>query len=120
MEWFRLLTPYITLGVLVTTWVLGWLIRRLIADNLRLFADLKSELKEKIDERSTRLENRLDRVERDLEKLELSRLADQKYLYEQFVTKEGYYRTIARTESAIGRIFKQLNQIASGGNRVSS
>lgn len=120
MEWFRLLTPYITLGVLVTTWVLGWLIRRMIADNQNLFADLKSELKEKIDERSTLLEKRIDKVEHDLEKLELSRLADQKYLYEQFVTKEGYYRSIGRTESAIGRIFKQLNRMTSGGNKNNS
>ncbi len=111
MEWFRLLTPYITLGVLVTTWVLGWLIRRMIADNLRGFADLKNELKEKIDERSTLLERRIDKMERDLEKLELSRLADQKYLYEQFVTKDVHYRSLGRTESAIGRIFKQLDNM---------
>ena len=53
----------------------------------------------------------LTRLERDLEKLEASRLVDQKYLYEQFVSKEGFYRPVGRTESSIGRIFKLINEL---------
>jgi hypothetical protein len=56
----------------------------------------------------------MDKLEHDLEKLESSRLADQKYLYEQFVSKEGFYRTVGKTESSIGRIFKLIHQL----NRV--
>ena len=53
----------------------------------------------------------MDKLERDLEKLEASRLVDQKYLYEQFVSKEGFYRTVGKTESSIGRIFKLINEL---------
>ncbi len=104
-------TPYVTLVLMVGVWIIGWLVKRLIAESSQHFADLKKELKDKIDQRSGQLEKRMDKLERDLEKLETSRLADQKYLYEQFVPKEGFYRTVGKTESAIGRIFKLINQL---------
>lgn len=111
LEIFRAVTPFITLLLMIGVWVIGWLVRRLIADNHRHFSDLKKELKHKIDQRSWELEKRMDKLERDLEKLEASRLADQKYLYEQFVSKEGFYRTVGKTESSIGRIFKLINEL---------
>ena len=111
LELFRTLTPFITLLLMVGVWVIGWLVRRLIADSSQHFSDLKKELKHKIDQRSWELEKRIDKLERDLQKLEASRLADQKYLYEQFVPKEGFYRSISKTESAIGRIFKLINEL---------
>ncbi|MDH5762746.1 MAG: hypothetical protein OEZ51_07185 [Nitrospinota bacterium] len=111
VELFRTVTPFITFFLLIGVWVIGWLIRRLIADNSQHFADLKKELKHKIDQRSWELEKRIDKLERDLEKLEASRLADQKYLYEQFVPKENFYRSLGKTESAIGRIFKLIHQL---------
>ena len=111
LELFRTLTPFITLLLMVGVWVIGWLVRRLIADSSQHFSDLKKELKHKIDQRSWELEKRIDKLERDLQKLEASRLADQKYLYEQFVPKEGFYRSISKTESAIGRIFKLIHQL---------
>ena len=111
VELYRAITPYLTLLLMVGVWVTGWLIRRLITENSQHFADLKKELKHKIDQRSWELEKRMDKLERDLEKLEASRLADQKYLYEQFVPKEGFYRSIGKTESSIGRIFKLIHQL---------
>jgi len=111
LEIFRTVTPFITLLLMIGVWVISWLVRRLIADSSQHFSDLKKELKHKIDQRSWELEKRMDKLERDLEKLEASRLADQKYLYEQFVSKEGFYRTVGKTESSIGRIFKLIHQL---------
>lgn len=107
----RAVTPYVTLVLMVGVWIIGWLVKRLIAESAQHFADLKKELKDKIDQRSGQLEKRMDKLERDLQKLETSRLADQKYLYEQFVPKEGFYRAVGKTESSIGRIFKLINQL---------
>lgn len=114
---FQLITPYITLLLMVGVWVIGWLIKKLIAENGRHFAELKTELKAKIDEQGAELEKRIDKLERDLEQLERSRLADHKYLYEQFVHKDSFHRSMGRTESAIGRIFKQLNELSRVVNR---
>ena len=119
-ENFRAATPFITLLLMIGVWVIGWLVRRLIADSYLHFADLKKELKHKIDQRSWELEKRMDKLERDLEKLEASRLADQKYLYEQFVPKEGFYRTVGKTESSIGRIFKLINELNKTVHRLPS
>jgi len=111
LEMFRAVTPFITLLLMIGVWVIGWLVRRLISESSQHFIDLKNELKHKIDQRSWELEKRMDKLERDLEKLEASRLVDQKYLYEQFVSKEGFYRTVGKTESSIGRIFKLIHQL---------
>ena len=111
LEILRTVTPFITLLLMIGVWVIGWLVKRLIADSSQHFSDLKKELKHKIDQRSWELEKRIDKLERDLEKLEASRLVDQKYLYEQFVSKEGFYRTVGKTESSIGRIFKLIHQL---------
>ena len=111
LEIFRTVTPFITLLLMIGVCVIGWLVKRLITESSQNFSDLKKELKHKIDQRSWELEKRMDKLERDLEKLEASRLADQKYLYEQFVSKEGFYRTVGKTESSIGRIFKLINQL---------
>ena len=111
LEIFRTVTPFITLFLMIGVWVIGWLVKRLIAESGQHFDDLKKELKHKIDQRSWKLEKRMVKLERDLEKLEASRLVDQKYLYEQFVSKEGFYRTVGKTESSIGRIFKLINEL---------
>ena len=108
---FQAVTPYVTLVLMVGVWIIGWLVKRLIAESSQHFADLKKELKHKIDQRSWELEKRMDKLERNLEKLETSRLADQKYLYEQFIPKEGFYRAVCKTESSIGRIFKLIHQL---------
>jgi len=117
LELFRTVTPFITLLLMIGVWVIGWLVKRLISENSQHFDDLKKELKHKIDQRSCELEKRMDKLERDLEKLEASRLVDQKYLYEQFVSKESFYRTVGKTESSIGRIFKLINELNQAANR---
>ena len=111
LEIFRTVTPFITLLLMIGVWIIGWLVKRLITESSQNYSDLKKELKHKIDQRSWELEKRMDKLERDLEKLEASRLADQKYLYEQFVSKEGFYRAVGKTESSIGRIFKLIHQL---------
>jgi hypothetical protein len=118
LELLRAVTPFITLLLMIGVWVIGWLVKRLIADSSRHFADLKKELKHNIDQRSWELEKRMDKLERDLEKLEASRLVDQKYLYEQFVPKEGFYRTVGKTESSIGRIFKLIDDLNKSIHRL--
>ena len=120
LEIFRTVTPFITLSLMIGVWVIGWLVQRLITENSQHFDDLKKELKHKIDQRSWELEKRMDKLERDLEKLESSRLVDQKYLYEQFVSKEGFYRTVGKTESSIGRIFKPINELNQTVHRLPS
>ena len=94
LEIFKSVTPFIILLMMIGVWVIGWLVRRLISDSSVHFSDLKKELKHKIDQRSWELEKRIDKLECDLEKLKASRLVDQKYLYEQVVLKEVFYRTV--------------------------
>ena len=120
LELFKSVTPFITLLMMIGVWVVGWLVRRLISDSSQHFSDLKKELKHKIDQRSWELEKRIDKLERDLEKLEASRLVDQKYLYEQFVLKEIFYRTVGKTEGSIGRIFKLINELNKTVHRLPS
>ena len=111
-EIFVALTPYITFAGMVGVGVVGWLLRRLIAQNIQLFDNLKHELKNKIDERSADLGNRIDKMERDLGSLEQARVTDQKYSYERFVMKENFHRTVGRLESSVGRIFKLINELS--------
>jgi uncharacterized membrane-anchored protein YhcB (DUF1043 family) len=50
LEIFRAVTPFITLLLMVGVWVIGWLVKRLIAESSQHFTDLKKELKHKIDQ----------------------------------------------------------------------
>ena len=38
---FRAVTPYVTLVLMVGVWIIGWLVKRLIAESSQHFADLK-------------------------------------------------------------------------------
>lgn len=117
LEGIRTLTPLITLALMVGMSVIGWLVRRLIAENVHHFSDLKRDLKEQINAKSRELGQRIRKMELDLDKLEMSRLADQQYLHQQFISKDGFYRTVGRTESSIGRIFKLINELSKVVNR---
>lgn len=117
LEGIRALTPLITLALMVGMSVIGWLVRRLIAENVHHFSDLKRDLKEQINAKSRELGQRIRKMELDLDKLEMSRLADQQYLHQQFISKDGFYRTVGRTESSIGRIFKLINELSKVVNR---
>jgi len=117
LEGIRALTPFITLALMVGMSIIGWLMRRLIAENVHHFSDLKQDLKEQIDAKSHELAQRIRKMELDLDKLEMSRLADQQYLHQQFISKDGFYRTVGRTESSVGRIFKLINELSKVVNR---
>ena len=117
LEGIRALTPFISLALMVGLSIIGWLVQRLTAANVQHFSDLKRDLKEQIDEKSRELSQRIRKMELDLDKLEMSRLADQQYLHQQFISKDGFYRTVGRTESSIGRIFKLINELSKVVNR---
>ena len=118
LESIRTLTPFITLSLVVGMSIIGWLVRWLIAENVHHFRDLKQDLKDQIDAQSRELAHqRIRKMELDLDKLEMSRLADQQYLHQQFISKDGFYRTVGRTESSIGRIFKLINELSKVVNR---
>lgn len=117
LEGIRTLTPFITLALIVGMSIIGWLVRRLTTENAYHFSDLKQDLKEQINATSRELGQRIRKMELDLDKLEMSRLADQQYLHQQFISKEGFYRTVGRTESSIGRIFKLINELSKVVNR---
>ena len=117
LEGIRTLTPFITLALMVGISIIGWLVRRLTAENVHHFSDLKQDLKEQIDAKSRELSQRIRKMELDLDKLEMSRLADQQYLHQQFISKDGFYRTVGRTESSIGRIFKLITDLSKAVHR---
>jgi len=93
LELLRTLTPYITFSLMLGLGVIGWFIRRLIGDMEGHFSGLRREFRE-----------RLDKVERGLDRLEAARLADYQHLYERFVPKEWYLQTAGRTEPVVTRL----------------
>lgn len=111
LELFRALTPFLTLGVAFGMGFVSWLIRKLIGESEGHFSDLKKELKDKIDQKSRMFEKRIDRLERDIEKIESSRQRDQKYFDERFMTKENFYLSFEKTERSINEIFKQIYEL---------
>ena len=111
LELFRAVTPFLTLGLVFGMGFVSWLIKRLIGENGLHFSDLKKELKDKIDQKSRVFEKRIDRLERDIEKIESSRQADQKYFDERFMSKENFYLSFEKTERSINGIFKQIYEL---------
>ena len=111
LELFRAMTPFLTLGLVFGMGFVSWLVKRLIGENGRHFLDLKKELKDKIDQKSRFFEKRIDRIERDIEKMESSRQTDQKYFDERFMSKENFYLSFEKTERSINEIFKQIYEL---------
>lgn len=111
LELFRALTPFLTLGLVFGVGFVSWLIRRLINESARHFFELKKELKDKIDQKSRIFEKRIDRLERDIEKIESAYHRDQKYFDERFMTKENFYLSFEKTERSINEIFKQIYEL---------
>ena len=67
LELFRALTPWISFLLLLGLGTIGWLIRWMLAENLRRFRDFKENLED---------------IESSLRDLERVRQDDQKYLFE--------------------------------------
>ena len=111
LELFRAMTPFLTLGLVFGMGFVSWLVKKLIVENGRHFLDLKKELKDKIDQKSRFFEKRIDRLERDIEKMESSRQTDQKYFDERFMSKENFYLSFEKTERSINEIFKQIYEL---------
>ena len=111
LELFRAMTPFLTLGLVFGMGFVSWLVKRLIGENGRHFLDLKKELKDKIDQKSRIFEKRIDRLERDIEKIQSSRQTDQKYFDERFMSKEKFYLSFEKTERSINEIFKQIYEM---------
>ncbi len=111
LELFRAMTPFLTLGLVFGMGFVSWLVKKLIVENGRHFLDLKKELKDKIDQKSRFFEKGIDRLERDIEKMESSRQTDQKYFDERFMSKENFYLSFEKTERSINEIFKQIYEL---------
>jgi hypothetical protein len=103
LELFRALTPWISLLLLLGLGTIGWLVRWMLAENLRRFREFKENLNE---------------IESTLHDLERVRQDDQKYLFEQYVDKKVFYVAVGKNEALIGRIFKQLNELAKSVNQI--
>ncbi|MZH02501.1 MAG: hypothetical protein F3745_03635 [Nitrospinae bacterium] len=103
LDLFKALTPWVSFLLLLGLGTIGWLIRWMLADNLRRFRDLKEKLEE---------------VEGSLRDLERVRQDDQKYQFEQYVDKKAFYVAVGKNEALIGRIFKQLNELAKSVNQI--
>ena len=103
LELFRALMPWISFPLLLGLGTIGWLIRWMLAENLRRFRDFKENLED---------------IESSLRDLELVRQDDQKYLFEQYVDEKAFYVAVGRNEALISRIFKQLNELAKSVNQI--
>lgn len=103
LDLFRALTPWVSFLLLLGLGTISWLIRWMLAENFSRFRDLKENLEE---------------VEGSLRDLERIRQDDQKYLFEQYVDKKAFYVAVGKNEALIGRIFKQLNELAKSVNQI--
>jgi len=103
LELFRALTPWISLLLLLGLGTISWLIRLMLAENLRRFLDFKENLED---------------IESSLRELERIRQDDQKYQFEQYVDKKAFYVAVGKNEALISRIFKQLNELAKSVNQI--
>jgi hypothetical protein len=103
LDIFRALTPWVSLFLLLGLGTIGWLIRWMLADNVRRFHDFKENL---------------ETIECSLRDLERIRQDDQKYQFEQYVDKKAFYVAVGKNEAFIGRIFKQLNELAKSVNQI--
>ncbi len=100
LEFFRTITPYLNLALMLGLGLIGWIIRRLL---LGVESRLQEIKQDSID--------RFEKMDRVLERLESARITDQRKLYEQFVTKEWLLLTTGKTDSSLGGIFRQLHAL---------
>ncbi len=103
LELFRALTPWVSLLLLLGVGTIGWLLRWMLADNLRRFNDFKKNIED------------IEGLLRDIDRV---RQDDQKYFFEQYVDKKAFYVAVGKNEALISRIFKQLNELAKSVNQI--
>jgi hypothetical protein len=103
LDIFRALTPWVSFFLLLGLGTIGWLVKWMLAENLRRFNDFKENLED---------------IEGSLRDLERVRQDDQKYQFQQYVDKKAFYVAIGKNEALISRIFKQLNELAKSVNQI--
>jgi hypothetical protein len=111
MDLFHTLTPFITLGLTVGMGAIGWFVRQLINDNRENFADLKKDLGTRIDKVESDIDRLEGKVEMDIKSIEAGRALDQKWVYENFIEKELYFRTIGEIKGLISKIFEEIKEV---------
>lgn len=99
-EFFRTITPYLNLTLMLGLGMVGWIIRRLLLGVESRLQEIRQDVKA-----------RFEKIDRLLERQEEARSSDQRKLYEQFVTKEWFLLVSGKTESSLGGIFRQLQAI---------
>ena len=123
----RVITPFVTLLLLLLFAILGWLIPFLIRQlqkqietlKFDLTADvesLKKDLTEKMDDRGCQLDNRIARLEKAVKNLEQSRIADQKYMLEKFVTGERFMGEAGKNNNLFDRVFGRMDNLSASLN----
>ncbi len=111
MEQFRALTPFITLFLAVGLAIIGWFIRELIRDSRENFANLRSDLGARLDKMEADIDKLEGKVEMDIKTIEASRALDQKWVYENFIEKELYFRTVGEIKGLISKIFEEIKEV---------
>lgn len=111
MELFRALTPFITLFLAIGLAIIGWFIRELIRDSRENFASLRSDLGARLDKMEADIDKLEGKVEMDIKTIEASRALDQKWVYENFIEKELYFRTIGEIKGLISKIFEEIKEL---------
>lgn len=111
MDLFHTLTPFITLGLTVGMGAIGWFVRQLINDSRENFADLKKDLGTRIDKVESDIDRLEGKVEMDIKTIEAGRALDQKWVYENFIEKELYFRTIGEIKGLISKIFEEIKEV---------
>lgn len=111
MELFHTLTPFITLGLTLGMGAIGWFVRQLINDNRDNFADLKRDLGTRIDKVESDIDRLEGKMEMDIKSIEAGRALDQKWVYESFIEKELYFRTIGEIKGLIAKIFEEIKEV---------
>lgn len=99
-EFFRAITPFITLGVMFVLGLVGWILKRSLEVTDNRLRELKSDLR-----------LRMDRIDAALEKLESSRLEDQRNLHERFVSREWFSAFTGNSEMTLARVERQLQTL---------
>ena len=82
---------------------IGWFLKWMVGCHRREIREVKEK------------QNLLTHEVRALEK---HRQADQKYAWEQYVSKEDFLLAVRKTEELVGRIFDQLDQLNRSVNQI--
>ncbi len=100
LEFFRAITPFLTLSLMLGLGLVGWILRRSLEVTETRLREMKQDLLA-----------RLEKMDQTLEKLETGRLQDQQNLYEQFVSREWLTTVTGKSEMTLVRIERQLQTI---------